>query len=327
MRRSEEIELKFSFEDGDALARLARRDISAAHGVATPGGRIEITDRYFDTADEALKQAGYGARLRTVGLGHDADSESGHRGRARRCTGASSSRRRRRVRSIPKAWPDSEARSRLVEVVGARRLIERFVIGQERRERAIELDGTRALASIDEGEVEYLGLRAGELRQFRGRAARRAIPRRCGTIARRVAASGLGTAEEHSKMRARAGDGRGRGARRARRSLVRRRAQAAAPPPRAHARARSRDARRRRRWRSSRCASRRGACAQRGASSAAHSPAATRAISTPACATSPSLLGTVRDLDVLLETVAGNATRSRTWPTAGARAATPRSRS
>ena len=64
-RRSEEVELKFAYEDADALREWFDNEFppQADNGWRT----IEITDLYFDTADLALKEAGLGARLRTIG--------------------------------------------------------------------------------------------------------------------------------------------------------------------------------------------------------------------------------------------------------------------
>ncbi len=99
----------------------------------------------------------------------------------------------------PEDWPDSEARARLVEAAGNTRLIELFVIGQERRERTVQLEGATAVASIDSGEVEYLGIVAGEIRHFE-------IELRDGSsealqaITERVLASDLVVAEDRSKL-------------------------------------------------------------------------------------------------------------------------------
>src|SRR3954447_9493654 len=63
---SEEVELKFSFEDGEAL----RAWLDETFPIADDDGAWrthEITDRYFDTPDLALTEASLGARLRTVG--------------------------------------------------------------------------------------------------------------------------------------------------------------------------------------------------------------------------------------------------------------------
>ena len=194
---NEEIELKFSFTNGEALKDWL--DHTFPVDAADDDWRtLQITDRYFDTPDEALKDAGFGARLRTVGADTlvtlKANLEVGD-GLHRRIELEAPATRALN----PSKWPDSEARAQLIDVVGARRLIERFAIGQQRRERAITFNGSTAMASLDEGEVEYLGIAAGELRHFEvelrdgDSAALRAL-------ARRVAASGLAKAEDRSKL-------------------------------------------------------------------------------------------------------------------------------
>ena len=192
----EEIELKFSFQDADAL----RAWFDGAF-TPRPGDRwrmLEITDRYFDTADLALKEAGLGARLRTVGsattltVKQTIDVGDGLHRRLELEAPA--------TRDLePGTWPESEARARLMDLIAGKRLIERFVIGQERRERAVLMDAALALASIDEGEVEFLGVPAGALRVFE-------IELVDGDVdalrqaALRVVASGQVRAEERSKL-------------------------------------------------------------------------------------------------------------------------------
>jgi triphosphatase len=192
----EEIEAKFSFEDGEALRDWFDEAFPVGGG---EGWRThQITDTYFDTADDVLEQAGYGARLRSVGptttLTIKADIEVSE-GLHRRVELEAPATRTLE----PDKWPDSEARSQLIDVVGGRRLIERFVVGQQRRERAIEVDGTRVVASIDEGEVEYIGLPSGELRVFELELLT-GDPAALRRIARRVNESDLVQAQDNSKM-------------------------------------------------------------------------------------------------------------------------------
>jgi triphosphatase len=191
----EEIELKFSFADGEAIADWLDANFPLDHA----GWRtLEITDRYFDTPDLALSAAGYGARLRTVGsdttLTVKADIEVGD-GLHRRLELEAPATRSLNVRN----WPESEARSRLLDVVADRRLVERFVVGQQRRERAIDFDGTRAVASIDEGEVEYLGIAAGDIRQFEVELVSGDADA-LRSFAARFAETGFGKAQDRSKF-------------------------------------------------------------------------------------------------------------------------------
>lgn len=198
-RGNEEIELKFAFRDGDALGAWLDKNFPPAdeHGWQTH----EITDLYFDTPDEALKAAGYGARLRTVG-GHttltlkaNIDVGDGLHRRLEIEAPATSS-------LDPGDWPESDARSRLVEAIGEQRLIESFVVGQQRRERTIALGAsgaTVAIASLDAGEVDYLGQVAGELRHFEVEL-RDGAEADLRALAKRLTASGLARPENRSKL-------------------------------------------------------------------------------------------------------------------------------
>jgi inorganic triphosphatase YgiF len=191
-----EIELKFAFDDADALRDWLDETFPLARG---DGWKThEITDVYFDTADQALKDAGYGARLRTIGslttltLKSNVEVSGGLHRRLELEAPATKALDTER-------WPDSEARSRVIDVVGARRLIESFVIGQQRRERYVSLGDSTAVASLDQGEVEYLGIAAGELQHLEIEL-REGEPAALRAVARQVARSGLATAEDHSKL-------------------------------------------------------------------------------------------------------------------------------
>jgi len=191
-----EVELKFAFTELNAIREWVDATFPPRHGEGWQ--EHEITDVYFDTADEALKEAGYGARLRTVGsdttLTLKANIEVGDGLHERLELEAPATKSLQASK-----WPESEARSRIIDVVGARRLIENFVIGQQRRERVIEVGDSIALASLDEGEVDYLGIAAGEIRHFE-------VELRGGSaadlraLAPRVIASGLAIAEDRSKL-------------------------------------------------------------------------------------------------------------------------------
>jgi CHAD domain-containing protein len=158
-----EVELRFTYEDAEPILTWLDRTFAPRAGDAWR--TLEITDLYFDTADEALHRAGYSARLRTVGT----DTTLTVKAKIEVVNGL----HRRLELEAPATrkldigdWSESEARTRVFDLVGDRRLIEQFVVGQERRERVVRLGGASAIASIDEGEVEYLGLSAGEMRHF-----------------------------------------------------------------------------------------------------------------------------------------------------------------
>jgi CHAD domain-containing protein len=191
-----ELELKYSIDDGAEVARWL--DMKFRVVPDHPWRSHSIADRYFDTADRALFAAGYGARLRrsdrhTI-LTIKSDIE------------VAGAVHRRLELEAPATddldvseWPDSAARTRLVEIIGARRLIERFVVRVVRRERFIDVGGGVLLASIDDGRVEWAGQDAGPIGQFeveyiRGR--RAALLR----VARAVEDAAIGKPEPRSKL-------------------------------------------------------------------------------------------------------------------------------
>jgi CHAD domain-containing protein len=99
----------------------------------------------------------------------------------------------------PAQWPDSPAKSRVVEVAGGRRLIERFRAEQERHEVEAQLDGTVVVVSLDEADIWTAGRLAGSLKQLE-------VELRSGDetalrfLAEEIAAAGIGVPESRSKM-------------------------------------------------------------------------------------------------------------------------------
>ncbi len=157
-----------------------------------------ITDRYFEAADGALSGAGYGARLRKAGrrttLTLKADIEvEGALHRRIELEGPATQQ------LSPDEWPQSEARDRLVELVGETRLVERFVVRQRRREREIRVGGALLVVSMDTGVVRVAGVEAGRISQleFERRSGRRATLQRVGMAMQK---SGLGRADSSSKL-------------------------------------------------------------------------------------------------------------------------------
>ena len=192
---SEELELKYSIEDAGQIAEW----LDTAFPPAGDGWRSAIiTDRYFDTPDHALASAGVGARLRRTSgktqLTFKSDiAVRGGLHRRLELEGPA-------TRALdPRRWPESEARERLLAITGERRLVERFVVRQRRRERELVVGGSVMTASIDIAVVRVGITPVGELRQMevelRGGSA--AALRRVG---RRVAAGGLARPEPRSKF-------------------------------------------------------------------------------------------------------------------------------
>ena len=191
-----ETELKFLINDAAAVE--AWLDATFPRSADQRWRTISITDRYFDTADSALSEAGYGARLRraerrtTLTLKADIDVD-GALHRRMELEGPA-------TRALaPASWPRSDARDRLTELADGRWLVERVVVRQRRRERMVIVGGAEIVASIDTGVVLAAGAEAGRIAQFelelkRGR---RAV---LGRMARAVGTSGLGQAESRSKL-------------------------------------------------------------------------------------------------------------------------------
>lgn len=194
---SEELELKFLVQDlAAAQAWLSQR--LAVSGVGPAWRTMPMVDRYFDTADGALGAAGYGARLRRIGrqtvvtVKSDLEVRGGlHRREELEAPAA---------RSLDVAkWPESEARTRVIEVAGARRLIERFRVEQERRESDARVADAVVVVSLDECAVFANGRAAGTVTQLEVelRGGSEAALRGLGD---EIAAAGIGTPEGRSKM-------------------------------------------------------------------------------------------------------------------------------
>ncbi|MEO6350755.1 MAG: CHAD domain-containing protein [Candidatus Limnocylindrales bacterium] len=194
--KSIELEVKYSIEDARAVARWL--DETYPPEPDHPWRTHSITDRYFDTPDRALFAAGYGARLRRTDrrtiLTVKSDIE---------VTGAL--HRRIELEAPATAslevgdWPESDGRSRLVEIIGDRPLLERFTVQVKRRDRFISIGGGVLLASVDEGSVEWSGVDAGPIAQFeveyvRGR--RAALVR----MARAIDKASIARPESRSKL-------------------------------------------------------------------------------------------------------------------------------
>lgn len=160
--KQDELELKYDAEDLPALRRWLDEQLPSAGGWQ----RATVRDRYFDTADQALARGGYGARLRRAGeqvtLALKADvSRAGALHHRRELEAPATSALE------PAEWPASEARDLVASLAGGRRLVERFILEQRRRERVSALDGgATSLLSLDEVRVIAGGATVGTLRQL-----------------------------------------------------------------------------------------------------------------------------------------------------------------
>lgn len=194
---SDELELKYSATDLSALEAFLDEHFPVAR--AGPGWReYRTADRFFDTSDGALLRAGYGARLRrtggktTLGLKSDVDVTAGLHHRREFEAPATPS-------LGPADWPPSEPRAIVRRLARGRRLHERFVLRQVRRERAWRSDGDECLFSLDLVSVRHGRTELGQLQGLEVEL-RAGEPESLRRIDQRVMASGLVAHEPRSKM-------------------------------------------------------------------------------------------------------------------------------
>lgn len=166
-----EVELKYRVSDPAALRAWLDDGWDEALPWATlgPSRTRAVEDRYFDTAREALRHHGFGARLRRVGDRHlvtvkslapdelEADGGQADPMSARDADDAV----HRRIelegpangRLDPRTWPASPARELIDELRGAARLRGLFTIRQVRDVRDIATHDGSAQLSLDEVRV------------------------------------------------------------------------------------------------------------------------------------------------------------------------------
>jgi len=153
-----EVELKFRVTDGPALDRLLDADWIGEHA-AGAWRTFELEDRYLDTSDGALARGGYGARLRRQDGAITLTLKSLARGEG---PGGALFRRVELEGPAtwdarPEAWPDSDARRRLMALAGDAPLVPRFTLHQVRRERDLRGGDGWAVLSLDAVRVEAAG--------------------------------------------------------------------------------------------------------------------------------------------------------------------------
>jgi CHAD domain-containing protein len=153
-----EVELKYRVLDLATAERyLVAKSIGPFVGAAT-ARTSRSEDRYVDTADGAIAQAGFAVRLRQSGRGTIVSAKS-----LVATAGAGGSVRRTEVegpadRAAPlSSWPTSDARSLILEMVGDAPLIELVTIRQLRRKRIVRDGDTRVELSLDQVEVVARG--------------------------------------------------------------------------------------------------------------------------------------------------------------------------
>ena len=145
-----EIEMKYRVVNPAAGERwLGEAAISGFVAVAGTI-RVVVVDQYLDTASGALRGAGYVARIRRDGTAATLTVKS-----TAQPTGSGAVHRRLELEGPagpeldPGSWPDSAARSLLVEQTGGFPLVELVSVRQDRRKRILERNGTAVELSLD----------------------------------------------------------------------------------------------------------------------------------------------------------------------------------
>jgi CHAD domain-containing protein len=151
-RQGIEVELKYRVLDAESAARLGALRTLGALRVAGRPRQVQVEDRYIDTADGALAQAGYAVRLRrgprmTI-LSVKASSPT-----------ASALHRREELEGPadlsldPHAWPSSAARALVLEHAGESPLVEIVTIRQLRHARILASEALEVELSVDDVEI------------------------------------------------------------------------------------------------------------------------------------------------------------------------------
>jgi CHAD domain-containing protein len=147
-----EVELKYEVTaKGGADRYLVAPELGPFRAVGRVRS-VRLEDRYVDTAGWSLARAGFAARLR-VGPRETLISI-----KARATSGTRMQRREEiegpaDVARTPSDWPESEARTVILELCGGDPLVELLTVRQLRRVRRLQAGDTRAEMSLDEVEV------------------------------------------------------------------------------------------------------------------------------------------------------------------------------
>lgn len=154
-KRPMEIELKFRVDDPAAGAALLETERFGSLAAETdPAREVLMEDRYLDTADGALTQAGYAVRLRALETGTLVSVKS-----LTRVAAAGGASKREEIEgpadavAPPADWPASDARALVMEHAGDATLEELVTIRQRRRKRLYASDAATVELSLDDIEV------------------------------------------------------------------------------------------------------------------------------------------------------------------------------
>lgn len=156
-----EVELKYRVTDVDALQAFLDGPWTAAlpDVTMTEATVKQVEDRYFDTVRGALRRHGFGARLRRSGNGITLTVKSLTPEEADATVPAEALHRRielegpANARLDPDGWPSSPARELVDELRGDARLKALFTIRQRRAVRDLRAVDGAAQLSLDEVEV------------------------------------------------------------------------------------------------------------------------------------------------------------------------------
>jgi len=151
----QEVELKLTVLDATAIRALVLDPATWLPGVAPlgPARSVEIEDRYVDTAGGTLRAAGLAARIRISPDGRRLTVKS----LARRGVGAI--HRRLELEGDagdgddPRGWPPSDARNRLLAIIGTEALATVATLRQLRLQRDVAIGSSVVELSLDEIEV------------------------------------------------------------------------------------------------------------------------------------------------------------------------------
>lgn len=147
-----EVELKYGFCSERTFQQLL--EATALGGFRLEAGHVlEVRDRYLDTEDRTLLQAGYACRIRR---------ENGrHLATVKGLGDASGAYHRRIEHEIelaeplpPPDWPPAPARDLVLSLCGERPLLPLLDVSQERHRRRL-CDGDRAVAEVSLDRVRY----------------------------------------------------------------------------------------------------------------------------------------------------------------------------
>jgi inorganic triphosphatase YgiF len=159
-----ESELKFLAADERPLRELAERRRLGPALLGPSTIAVEL-DRYLDTADLRLAAARWACRLRT----RDGRAVLSLKGPAGHDPGDLVHRRPELEGPAgpgldPHAWEPSAAKKRLLAMSGGAPLVERFVLEQQRTERAVSVDGRQVGSlSLDLVRVLFASVELGQL--------------------------------------------------------------------------------------------------------------------------------------------------------------------